>query len=302
MATAKSRRILIQMLLLAFIVGFAKGDNPNKDVELKAFDKESKTVSVRQAVDKGSVTYKVTDPDLIARLSHLKPGDRLELLTEPNEKEGATITAIVLNQATVPTPMRGEAVALTLAVWLVVGGLLSRWDFLSLIKGEDGRYSNSKFQAVVWFSVIVVVYGATVALRGLRLGIGLMSVNIPQHLLLLSGLSAFTFAAAKGITTAKVQDAQNKGIRNPKGGAGSSGLLVDLTTNDSNQLDLGDFQMLVITLMAVVTYAFIAFNGMGTLAITDTSLKDVDSTILAAFGLGQGAYLTKKAVGSVGES
>jgi len=29
-------------------------------------------------------------------------------------------------------------------------------------------------------------------------------------------------------------------------------------------------------------------------------LPDVDTTILATFGLGQGAYLTKKAVGEVG--
>ena len=31
-------------------------------------------------------------------------------------------------------------------------------------------------------------------------------------------------------------------------------------------------------------------------------MPDVDTTILATFGLGQGAYLTKKAVGAVGTS
>ena len=120
-----------------------------------------------------------------------------------------------------------------------------------------------------------------------------MGVGIPQNLLLLSGISAFSFAAAKGITTRKVQDALAQGAVAPKGTAGSQGLIVDLTCNDSNQLDLGDFQMLVITLVAVAYYLVVAFNGLGRLdAATSMLMPDVDTTILASFGLGQGAYLT----------
>jgi len=67
--------------------------------------------------------------------------------------------------------------------------------------------------------------------------------------------------------------------------------------------DFGDFQMLVITLIAVVTYSVLIFNFFGTIEYSKTvSLPDVDTTLLAAFGLGQGAYLTKKAVGNVGTS
>jgi hypothetical protein len=136
----------------------------------------------------------------------------------------------------------------------------------------------------------------------LRLGVDLMGIGIPQNLLLLSGLSAFSFAAAKGITTAKVQGARAQGILQPKGGAGSKGLLVDLTTNDSNRLDLGDFQMLFVTLIAVGYYLVLAFTKLGVLDATNAALPDVDSTILASFGLGQGAYLAKKAFGEVGNS
>ncbi len=32
------------------------------------------------------------------------------------------------------------------------------------------------------------------------------------------------------------------------------------------------------------------------------SLPDIDTTVLAAFGLGQGAYLTKKAFGNAADS
>jgi hypothetical protein len=76
-----------------------------------------------------------------------------------------------------------------------------------------------------------------------------------------------------------------------------------LTSNDSGQLDLGDIQMLVVTLIAVVSYAVLEFHDLGTLkAVAGLTLKDVDTTILSAFGLGQGAYLTKKAVGTVGNT
>ena len=45
------------------------------------------------------------------------------------------------------------------------------------------------------------------------------------------------------------------------------------------------------------------FNFFGTVSYAKvTNLPDVDTTLLAAFGLGQGAYLTKKAVGDVGTS
>ena len=129
-----------------------------------------------------------------------------------------------------------------------------------------------------------------------------MGVGIPPNLLLLSGMSAFSFAAAKGITTAKVQNALAQGIAVPKGLLGSQGLIVDLTTNDANQLDLGDFQMLVITLVAVGYYLTVAFVKLGALdGSPNPLLPDVDTTILASFGLGQAAYLTKKAVGEVGE-
>jgi hypothetical protein len=117
------------------------------------------------------------------------------------------------------------------------------------------------------------------------------------------GLSAFTFGAAKGITTAKIENAITTSRNNPKAGTKSSGLVQDLTTNDQDELDLGDFQMLVITLLAVVSYSVIAFTGLGALkAAAGLTLNDVDSTILASFGLGQGAYLTKKALGQIGSS
>jgi len=51
----------------------------------------------------------------------------------------------------------------------------------------------------------------------------------------------------------------------------------------------------------VVIYLMLVFSFLHAIAYsTSVSLPDVDTTILATFGLGQGAYLTKKAVGEVG--
>jgi hypothetical protein len=53
----------------------------------------------------------------------------------------------------------------------------------------------------------------------------------------------------------------------------------------------------------VATYIVLIFNFFGHVEYSKLiTLPDVDTTILATFGLGQGAYLTKKAVGNVGTS
>ena len=67
--------------------------------------------------------------------------------------------------------------------------------------------------------------------------------------------------------------------------------------------DFGDFQMLVVTLVAVVMYVMLVFHFLESVEfLKKATLPDVDSTILAGFGLGQGAYLAKKAGGKPGTS
>jgi hypothetical protein len=61
--------------------------------------------------------------------------------------------------------------------------------------------------------------------------------------------------------------------------------------------------MFVVTLLAVGMFLASVFHYLSFIQTQNPSrLPDVDTTILAAFGLGQGAYLTKKAVGDVGKS
>jgi hypothetical protein len=275
------------------------GGAPYKDVVITAIDPEAKTIVVSGEPKVKAPLH--ADASTESRLPQLHEGDHLAV-DVADEGGVLNIRSIVLLKSYVAVRQRIGALAGVGLLWLLLGLVLARGNVLGLIKGEDGRYSNSKFQGVLWFSIVIVTYGATVILRGLRLGVDIMWVDIPAHLLALSGLSAFSFGAAKGITVSKIEAATAAGIAAPKA-TPSAGILKDLTTNDANQLDLGDFQMLVVTLVAAASYLVIAFNALGMLdAIAGVSLKDVDTTILASFGLGQGAYLAKKALGHVGIS
>ena len=72
---------------------------------------------------------------------------------------------------------------------------------------------------------------------------------------------------------------------------------MDLFQNGEGETDLGDFQMVLVSVAAAGIFAVSSIHAMLWLHIASAvSLPDVDSALLATFGLGQGAYLTKKAV------
>lgn len=234
----------------------------------------------------------------------LQKGDQI-MITSATDTEGhKTVQMLDIRSVAVTKGRRTWVFIWSALIYFLLGVLLSWGHPLKLVIGEDGRYSNSKFQLALWFGILIVTYLTTTWLRATQSGFSFWGgVNIPQNLLLLSGMSAFTFGAAKGITTNKVQSALAAGNPAPKPVALKPRFLTDLTNNDGGRLDLGDFQMLVITLLAVVMYLILVFMFLGSIEMrSSVSLPDVDTTILAAFGLGNGAYLTKKAVGSVGDT
>jgi hypothetical protein len=253
----------------------------------------------------------VTDAVLKEQVKKLHKGDYLTINYESADKN--TLKALstdTIDGACGPTKFL--TLLLSAAICFLLYYFLSGLHPKNLILGEDNRYSNSKFQTALWFGVLITSY---LAVSWIRWQCGphfVGSINIPNNLLLLSGMSAFTFAAAKGITTAKVNAAVAAGNVNAKPPAPQPNLLRDLTHNDGQpapggqpaspppMLDLGDTQMVVVTLLAVTVYIAVLWNFLGAIPKTTfVSLPDVDSTILAAFGLGQGAYLAKKAVGNV---
>jgi hypothetical protein len=261
----------------------------------------------------------VKDTVVKDRVKQLQKGDRIKITFTFGEKNQNILNQFCMDTAPPVSPAARLIVLLTSGlICFLLCVLWTRSNPLKLTIGEDGRYSNSKFQIAAWFFVLMVTYISTICLRIWFAGCDFVGgVNIPQNLLLISGMSVLTFGGAKAITTSKVDDEKAKpdGNQDPKNSAQATpNFFKDLTHNDGkppvgtnpavpSQLDFGDFQMLVITLVAIATYLVLVFNFLGTIeAAKSISLPDVDTTILAVFGLGHGAYLTKKAAGNVGQS
>jgi hypothetical protein len=77
--------------------------------------------------------------------------------------------------------------------------------------------------------------------------------------------------------------------------------ITQLFQNDFGRADLGDTQMILITMIAIATYLATSFHQLGNLEIApNVSLPDIDTYLLASFGIGQGAYLAKKAASNLG--
>lgn len=167
-----------------------------------------------------------------------------------------------------------------------------------LYLGTDNRYSSSKFQTVLWFGLVISAYIAIVSHRILAAGWSYVGgVDIPPNLLILSGISVLTFTAAKAITSGKVEKAVTEGRTEVKASADAP-QATDLICDDFQRTDLGDFQMVAITVLAVIIYAISAVEFMEQIEFRRAvTMPDVDATLLSIFGLGQAAYLGKKAAG-----
>jgi hypothetical protein len=183
----------------------------------------------------------------------------------------------------------------------------ARWKPLDYFIGMDGRVSNSQTQLVLWSTTVLGAYLTTVVLRaslGLSTGDAYMygGVQIPTNLLALSGFSGLTFAGARAVTTSKnaVAKAANPAAGKTQGVAAFSDLFHD--DNDPQRVDLGDAQMIIITFIAIATYLAQSFVFWSTLkAQPSVMMPDVDTYLLASFGIGQGAYLAKKAGSAPGD-
>jgi hypothetical protein len=188
-------------------------------------------------------------------------------------------------------------------------GIVVKFKLHKYFIGMDKRVSNSQTQLVLWSTTALGVYLTTVLLRA-YLGLGTANsdmfggVDIPDHLLAVSGLSGLTFAGARTITTAKIDAAAAQGLapKDPDRKDKKPASFYDLFQDDDGNVDLGDTQMILITVIAVVLYLAKSFVFWGSLKLdTSVTMPEVDTYLLASFGIGQGAYLAKKAGSSLGK-
>ncbi len=265
---------------------------------------EADTTAGKEACDKAPATaiqIQVEGQALKDELASWKAGDRI-IATVAVSKKDAVETARLQDVQPQVFRIGGELRLLVFVLPVVVLflALVSKHVRDLFFAGQDGRMSNSKTQMSLWFTLWISAYVTAFVLRWTSAGGFLGAIGTPANLLALSGLSGLTAAGAMGITANKIA---NKPPKNPDGTPKGKWTneeqptrIEDLIQDDNQKFDLGDFQMLVMTLIAVVSYAIILYNFLGALPARATiSLPDVDGTVLAMFGVGQGAYLTKKA-------
>lgn len=219
--------------------------------------------------------------------------------------------------------VRAEALVLGALIVMIAGFIATGRHLTRIFVGADNRYSNSICQVAIWFGVMMSCYLAALLLR-LYGSIGnagcttwlVGGIDIPGQVAAMSGLSALTFAGAKAVTVqidAAAKDAnlrnapqirQGSAERRPEKTEAARPRLADLFLNDQGQFDIGDFQMLFIAITAAVIYVVSTFAFLGGPDLMNqptTSLPPVDTSLLAAFGIGQGAYLAKKAASPPGQ-
>lgn len=299
----------------------------------------------------------VSNPSSLIFLQQFHAGDQVNLAYSPEKKlTNISIAFFPLNWLIVIFALFLSSVVCLSITWFLtqtsnVPGLKG------LMIGEDGRFSNSKSQIVIWFFVLISTYVATTSLRVIcSESVDFFGgIIIPPNLLLLSGISTLTFATAKVImknsnpagtqedlVSAAKTAAETANKASDAAATDATKIASDATATETekrasevaatdaaqiateaakialdvekeekpdwknfsrhlmnkkgtNSLDLGDFQMSIITLLTVSVYIgqFIGSLGIVTLS-KNVSLPDVDSTLFATFGLAQATYLAKK--------
>lgn len=166
---------------------------------------------------------------------------------------------------------------------------------LSVIQGQDGRLSTSKFQWFVWTIAAVGGFSALFAARALR-GASAGDIGVPANILIALGFSTVTMATAKGITTAYIA-----GGRVDKS-ADKSSLKGGLLTDDDGIADLSKIQLVTWTIIAIGIWTYLVLTRLGDIAYAknldaaSASLPDIPAALMVLMGLSQGGYLGKKLV------
>jgi hypothetical protein len=173
---------------------------------------------------------------------------------------------------------------------------------LGAIRGEDGRLSSSKFQFFLWTAVVIFTWVSVNVAQALSTAkcAGAISgalPNFPTNVLLAMGFSVTTLATAKGVTTSYVLSG-----RMAKSWTNRFALSDLVCQDDGRSPDLTKIQMLTWTVIASASYLFGAVHLVNDYlsigAHPACGIPDIDTALMALMGIGQGAYLGSKIVGS----
>lgn len=269
---------------------------------LVAYSKATDAVTLSLGQREQSVELKCDAAICAVALGNARADDVLTVDVD-NANAPTTITSVKSVARPVSAWTRLLAFGASFVLLLIVTAFAVCWKPWKFLIGADNRYSNSQCQIVLWFGAVASMYLGTLALRVGQFGWGYLGgIGITANVAAVTGLSALSFGGAKAITMSKIEGAAQAGLPPVKVPAARPRLRTDLFLNDSGRADFGDFQMILITLAAVAIFVSQAFHAAELLAMSHAvTLPDIDSSLLAGFGIGQGAYLVKKAALKAGD-
>ncbi len=181
-------------------------------------------------------------------------------------------------------------------------GLLLRGtrNFRDFIIGDDGKYSLSRLQAVIWAVFIISQQFSAVLILLMFSKMSVFDLQFSENVLWILGISLGSYVTVKGITVNRIVSSNVAVTRSdPK--------LSDFVTGE-NGLDFGRFQMLIWTVLGVSVYLFqcnsyeysLLFSATKGLNLSDFfkqgHLPDISGSFLVLMGLSQGAYVGKKLI------
>jgi hypothetical protein len=277
---------------------------------IKSWSPDASVVKMERIPD--STVYQLPIDDADAILLKTTATDTIVQVEVDDTVRPTKITRVDKISVPVGAYPRIIAIGGSFIVLLLFATLATRGRPLRFLVGLDNRYSNSQCQIVLWFGALAVIYVSAVILRIVYLNWNFIGgVGVTANVIALTGLSAVSFGGAKVITSQKTSPGAQSGVpqnipgqllRPQKVPAPSPNLLTDLFLNDRGDADFGDFQMILVALAAVAIFMASCFAFLGNLWPDQSIvLPDIDTTLLSAFGVGQGAYLLKKAAMKPGE-
>lgn len=312
-SVARTGRDIMRRLIVACFLLFAGGATAQTPGLLQG--RISKIDPGRTVVQVNSAgaehTLKAGTPAVQGSLAEARAGDVVTVLVD-DMVTPSTITSV--SRVVRPVPFWNVFAALALASGLIAGVSLLVLQGHNPLVGVDRRYSNSQTQLALWFFTVAAVYLAATILRATLLGGDFIGgIGVTGNVIAVTGLSAFSFGAAK---VAAYQKADGQLPQEPATTPDPSATdkltapaplpsatrtsadrprLSDLVRSDDGRADLGDLQMILITLAAIGIFFGQSVWWLMSLPVeAATTLPDVDTAMLSAFGLGHGAYLFKK--------
>ena len=153
--------------------------------------------------------------------------------------------------------------------------------------GYDGATSTSKLQFFLWTMVVLYAYIIIVIDAYYNHNIVSIGLTIPQNLILAMGLSATTMLAAKGISSDYADTEKIDKSDTSKGG---------LFFDDDGYPDLAKIQLMAWTFVGIGIFLLKTLNDVVGSTGSMAQLPDIDGTLLALMGIGQGSYIGKKII------